>query len=104
MVEPEDLELTEDDMYANGTIIQFDDGTLSLQRPELEDYKVGPGDEYEEFVEGKDLTQYSFAYYGNSKRWWTIADVNKVFNPLDITAGTGLIIPNLENTENYYGT
>ncbi len=104
VIEPEDLELTEDDMYQDGSIIAFDDGTMILQRPLIAPYEVQQGDEYEEFVQGQDLTQYSFAYYDNSKKWWAIADVNAIFNPLDIPAGTGLIIPKQENIEQYYGT
>lgn len=101
MVEPEDIELTADDMYADGFIVTFDDGTQILQRPEPIDYIPQKGDNYREFVNGEDLTTIAYDEYNNSKQWWSVADANKVFNPLYISEGTGLIIPQIDNTVNY---
>lgn len=93
----DDLELTSDDLYANGYFVQFDDGTQILQR-EIEPYTLSPGDEYVTGVVGEDITQLSYDAYTNSKLWHKIADVNNIFNPFDSIAGKGLIIPKLDNT------
>lgn len=89
-----ELELTEDDMYSDGTIVQFDDGTMILQR-ELEIYVKQSGDDYVQITEGETIDSLAAAYYQTNKKWYKIADANEIFNPFDVPGGTSLIIPTL---------
>lgn len=100
-LDPVQIQLTEDDMYADGYIVPFDDGTMILQR-DLIEHELSTGDNYVETINGQDLTQLAYSEYITSKLWWQIADVNNVFNPFpfgpnSVLQGTGLIIPQIIN-------
>ncbi len=46
-----------------------------------------------EIQAGEELDLLAFKYAGKSRLWWLIADVNDVMFPLDVPAGTRLLIP-----------
>lgn len=94
-----ELELTDDDLYADGYIIQFDDGSQLLQRT-IQPYTVNPGDDYITGIDGDSLDCIAFEKYGNSKLWFNIADANNIIDPFATLEGVGLIIPNNQDTFN----
>jgi nucleoid-associated protein YgaU len=49
---------------------------------------------YSHLVTGVETIEYlAWRYYGDSKLWWRIAEANGLQFPLDLTAGTSLNIP-----------
>lgn len=38
----------------------------------------------------------AYTYYGNPLLWWVIANANRIDNPLEVSAGDKLIIPDKE--------
>lgn len=93
----EEIELTTDNPYANGSIIEYDDGTLSLER-EIKVYPKQPGDKYEWTKEGDTLTNLAGKYYNNSKYWHVLADANEELQDLifDLPPGIYYRIPSIE--------
>jgi len=89
------LSLRKNNPYANGFLIEQENRTL-LKRPVIVYPNFTQGDESYVLKEGDYLWEISYRYYGDSKLWWVIMDVNKIFNPFELTIGQELIIPNLE--------
>lgn len=59
---------------------------------------LAPGDVREnalvhELQAGEELDLLAFRYAGKTRPWWLIADVNGIAFPLDVPAGTRLVIP-----------
>lgn len=76
------LELTQDDLYANGSITDYGDGTFVLDRPLITSTpKIG--DDYYEVIQGDEYTNLAYLKYGNSKLWHVIAIGNNIINPFD---------------------
>lgn len=49
---------------------------------------------------GEELDSIIYKYSGNPRRtidWWILADVNNIMFPLDLPAGTEIMIPSLDN-------
>ena len=44
-------------------------------------------------IEGDNLENLAYRYYGDSTFWWTIADENDIFDPDTLTIGLLLNIP-----------
>lgn len=87
--------LRDDNPYYFGSVFQFPDGSLSLDRTSII-YKQSPNDQYYTVGDGENLSDISYAAYGNSKYWWVIADVNGIFFPFDLPIGETLVIPDLD--------
>lgn len=92
------LELTEDDLYANGTIIEYDDGTMVLERP-ITSYTPQIGDSYYEVQQGDEWDILAYLQYTNSKLWHLLANSNNVINPFDPLPDT-IVLPNT-NTSSF---
>lgn len=98
----EDIELRENNLYINGKVIEFTaDKEAILQRPLIQ-YAGTEGDKYHLLLDEQSLDELAELYYGQvvqdaSKYWWIIADVNNVYNPLDLTdwVGKELLIPDI---------
>lgn len=50
---------------------------------------------------GQTLDQVAHLFYVNSRLWWVIAEVNNIFNPLDLQDGSELLIPLPQDVEVY---
>jgi hypothetical protein len=50
-------------------------------------------------IAGETLPQISQAYYGNPDLWWLVAWFNDIGHPLQLAAGTTLLIPSLDILE-----
>ena len=51
----------------------------------------------------KDLLDFAFRYYGNSRFTWVILDANSLQSELDINVGDVLFIPNFEEVAKISG-
>ena len=99
------LELPENNLYRNGTIIVFDDGTEDLERTEFA--TSGQEQDVYHLVQVDDrLDRLAYRYYSAqvedaSKYYWLIADANNIENPLDLSelVGTEILIPNVLNAK-----
>lgn len=99
----ESIELPLSNPYANGRVIVFADGSAKLVRDRIEYVSKEPDDWYT-VKHGDRLTSIAYRFYKDkvqlpSHYWWIIADVNKIRNPLDISAyiGKDILIPNILN-------
>lgn len=98
------IELSITNLYANGYIVSFDDGSgeqMLLVDPLS--IKASEGDIYHPYVNGERLDQIAWKYYSGqvvnaSKLWWVIAFANNIFNPFDMSeyAGAHLLIPDIQ--------
>lgn len=83
--------------YLDGRIIQFDDGSVELERSET-NYIVN-GDERIHTVQPDETYQsIAFQYYGDSGYWYSICDANNIIDPLseeEFYEGLELVIPNV---------
>jgi hypothetical protein len=90
-----DVTLREDNPYAVGTIIDFGDGELLLEREPI-DVPRSINDRYYTTIENEKLHDVAFSAWGNSKWYWALMDVNEIDFPFDIPIGTSLLVPDLE--------
>ena len=96
-----DLTLTQDNLYANGIIVEYSDGTAVLER-ELKVLPRNALDEPYTIKQGDTLTNLAGAKLGNSKLWHVIADNNpQIEDIFNLQIGLDIIIPYL-NTNNEY--
>lgn len=90
------FELPSSPYSGNGLQINFDNGEKTLVRSKLQ-HEPTPNDQYHIITHHDELTNLAFDYYGDSKYWWVICDVNDIDNPLILEAGNTIIIPDLNN-------
>lgn len=99
------ISLSTSNLYANGRIIVFADGTMKLIRDRIV-YSPSEGDDYYTVKINDTLTGIAYKFFKNkvllpSRYWWVIADANQpaIRNPLDIThlKGKEIVIPNILN-------
>ena len=89
------LSLRQNNPYATGFIIEQENRSL-LKRPILVYPDFTQGDESHILKECDYLWDIAYKFYGDSKLWWVLRDVNNIFNPFELTIGHELIIPSLE--------
>lgn len=89
------LKLREDNPYVKGKVLKFRDGRTVLERVPVT-YEESGKDKFHIVRDFDTLESLAFLYYGNSKNWWIIADVNKTFFPFELPIGTSIIIPDLD--------
>jgi hypothetical protein len=99
----EPLKLPVNNLYSNGRLILFTDGSdeMLLER----DLLAIPGseeDRYYTLMEGDRLELLAWQAWNKqvkdaSKYWWILADANNIFNPLDLTewVGKDILIPDI---------
>lgn len=92
--------LRRDNPYAKGVIIKYKDDTLALFRGKLI-YVESPQDKYHIISDNERLDTIAYLYYQNSKLWWVLADTNKIFDPLLLTVGQTILIPNIPSLKAY---
>lgn len=92
-----------DNLYTDGVIITYEEGDRSIQRSKIR-YSGSSADKTHITIDGERLDTISHRYYGTSKLWWLIADMNDIqddlINPFVIPEGYELFIPSLDNIEN----
>lgn len=97
------LDLPLDNLYANGYLVVYSDGPAILKRERL-GYIPTPRDINHEVVDGDRIDMLAFRYYGNSKYWWAIADINRVLNPFQLEVGSILVIPDINLIQSIIGS
>ncbi len=97
------IELRVSNLYANGRILVFADGSQKLRRDRIT-YVPAEPDDYHTVKIDDSLTKIAYDFYKDkvelpSHFWWIIADANKIRNPLDLSAMVGIeiVIPNILN-------
>ena len=99
------MALTDHLYYTRSYIINYPEGDSSLQRNRLT-FKVNIEDQFHNVIDGDDLTQLAYRYYGNPILWYVIADANEIENPFELESGSSLLIPSasqLSNSINFLG-
>lgn len=89
------MEINQDNPYIRGYVLEYVEGDMSLERVKLE-YNPSPDDKLHPVTYWDNLSDLSFDYYGSSKWWWVIADINNIFDPFSLTPNSNLIIPDLK--------
>lgn len=87
------------DLYYNGRVLIFDDGSAILTR-DLIEYKSQQSDQWHTVMQTDTITYLAWYYYSKysdtpSRYWKYIADVNNITNPLDLSeyVGKDILIP-----------
>ena len=96
------IRLRKNNVYANGRIIDFDDGEQLLLRSFNFSIDMFEEFDYHTVVDDETLSDIAFRKYrfkvkDPSKYWYVIADVNEIHDPLDISeyVGSSIVIPNI---------
>lgn len=87
------LELTQDNPFSTGVIVEYDDGTLSLESNNIT-IEPSSGDLTHEVIQGDTWSNIAYDKYSNSKLWHIITSNNPEYDSLDDPIpGTLLRIP-----------
>lgn len=89
---PEALQLRQNNPYSIGNVFVFKEGDFVLDRERLP-YVKSPNDRYYTVRDKDTLGAIAFDYYGSSKWWWVLADVNEIDFGFRLETGKTLIIP-----------
>lgn len=89
------MEFNRDNPFVTGFLVSYLEGDMSLERVPIE-YVPSPNDRLHPITNWDTLSDLSFDYWGTSKLWWVIADVNKIHDPFNLTPNTNLIIPDID--------
>lgn len=90
------MEINQDNPFVTGFIITYKEGDQSLERTQIT-YIPSINDKLHPVTNWDSLSDLSYDYYGTSKFWWVIADINNIFDPFDLTPNTNIIIPDLNS-------
>lgn len=79
--------------YENAYALRYDNGDYSLEtNPPTVAYS--PNDKQHTVKEGETLQNIAFRYYGDSGKWYLIAEANTILNPFkELVGGRILRIP-----------
>lgn len=89
-----DVSIRENNPYITGYVVNYTEGDQSLERFKLA-YIPSDNDKLHPVTGYDTLSDLSYDYYGDSKWWWVIADVNNIFDPNELPFNTNIIIPDL---------
>lgn len=84
--------------YARGSIYRFSNGEKFFRRTPIE-YTRGPSDILHLVTNYDTLSSLSYSYFGDSKYWWVIAEVNSIHDPFDLQTdylGKTIVIPDFD--------
>lgn len=90
------VELRTDNPFSTGFVYKYEEGDESLERFKL-NHVPSEKDKLHTVRDYDNLSDISFDYYGNSKYWWIIADINNIDNPFELLVNSNLIIPDLDS-------
>lgn len=78
--------------YTRSVIIKFNDAEFVRDR--IEDTTVGVNQKFHTVMPGETLQSIAVKYYGDSGKWFRIADANGIYNAFaEVESGMQLIIP-----------
>lgn len=79
--------------YNNAYALKYNDGDYSLEaKPSI--VPESPNDIQHTVKDGETLQNIAFRYYGDSGKWYIIAEANKILNPFkELEMGTLIRIP-----------
>lgn len=79
--------------YNNAYALKYNDGDYSLEaKPPV--VPESPNDIQHTVKDGETLQNIAFRYYGDSGKWYIIAEANKILNPFkELEMGTLIRIP-----------
>ena len=79
--------------YNNAYALKYNDGDYSLEaKPPI--VPESPNDIQHTVKDGETLQNIAFRYYGDSGKWYTIAEANKILNPFkELEMGNLIRIP-----------
>lgn len=82
-----------DSPYNNAYALRYDEGEYSLEvTPPL--VPSSPDDLQHTVKDGETLQNIAYRYYGDSGKWYLIAEANKILNPFkELESGTLIRIP-----------
>lgn len=79
--------------YNNAYALKYNDGDYSLEAKPLV-VPESPNDIQHTVKDGETLQNIAFRYYGDSGKWYIIAEANKILNPFkELEMGTLIRIP-----------
>lgn len=79
--------------YDNGFTLNYGDGDYSLESYPLL-IPSSPNDFQHTLKEGETLQNIAYRYYGDSGKWYIIAEYNNIINPFtELKGGMVLMIP-----------
>jgi nucleoid-associated protein YgaU len=81
------------EIYNENFIIDYKEGDRSKERIPIE-HNTTIDDLLHIVTQDETLISIAHLYYGFSKVWYVIADVNNIVNPFELEIGQSLIIPN----------
>jgi len=89
------LKLPRENLYSNSFILEYTSEIDLLKRDKITYSGNNPNDQVHQIVEEEKIWNIAAKYYGDSKWWWVLCDVNEIDNPFDLPIGDLLIIPDL---------
>ena len=89
------IRLPKENLYSDGFIIYTVEGYSLLKRNRFNYLSKNPDDRIHPIIEGENIWNIAFKYYGNSKWWHVLCDVNNIENPFELPEGESLLIPDL---------
>lgn len=89
------LQLSEENIYASGYIIELPDGRSLLKRDKTTYIPSAANDRVHRLKELQKIWDLAGKYYGSSKWHHIICDVNAITNPFELPVGVDLIIPDI---------
>lgn len=82
-----------DNPYKRAVVIEYPEGDASLEKVDDIIYKTDR-DVVHTVMDGETLQNIANRYYGDSGKWYIIANVNNIYNALEAPLpGTEIIIP-----------
>lgn len=91
------LSLNVNNPYAKGYIVNLDEDKQILKRVKAVYDPLVNKDKSHILRDNEKIWDIAYGFYTNSKLWYKIADANNIFNPLELTTNTQLLIPDLDN-------
>lgn len=85
--------LVGDSPYKNAYALNYGDGDYSLEAP-IPSVPSSSNDIQHTVKDGETLQNIAFRYYGDSGKWYIIAEANSILNPFkELESGTLIRIP-----------
>lgn len=91
-----EVSIDDNNPFITGYLVNYIEGDQSLERFKI-NYIPSPNDQLHPVANMDNLSDLAYDYYGDSKWWWVIGDVNDmIMDPFELIPNTNLIIPDLD--------